>query len=165
MEYYLRSTFVALALLILQTTFVPFLSIQGYVPDLLLIWVVYYAIRRGQLEATVAGFAAGLLQDLISTQFLGLAAFSKTITGFAAGYFYNENNTEQTLSSYRFLLVVLICSVLHNVIYFAIFLQGGEGSLVTVLLESTVATSLYTVALGVLPMFAFARKHGFASFS
>jgi len=163
MEYYLRSALIAVGLMVLQTTFVPFLSVEGFLPDLLLIWIVYFAIRRGQLEATLAGFAAGLLQDLMAMQFLGLAAFSKTIAGFAAGYFYNENNTEQTLSSYRFLLIVLLCSVAHNLTYFGIFLQGSEGMFLPTLLEFTVATSLYTTALGALPMFTFARKHGFAS--
>lgn len=163
MEYYLRSALVVIGLMILQTTFIPFLSVDGFLPDLLLIWIVYFAIRRGQLEATIAGFAAGLLQDLTTMQFLGLAAFSKTIAGFAAGYFYNENNTGQTLSSYRFLSVLLLCSVTHNLMYFGIFLQGGESLFVPALMEFTIATSLYTTALGALPMFAYARKHGLAS--
>ena len=61
MEYYVRSAVLALGLLILQTTFIPFLSIGGFLPDLFVIWIVYVAIRRGQLEASVArlnnGFA------------------------------------------------------------------------------------------------------------
>ncbi|MEX0736907.1 MAG: rod shape-determining protein MreD [Bacteroidota bacterium] len=163
MEYYLRSALIAVGLMILQTTFVPFLSVEGFLPDLLLIWIVYFAIRRGQLDATVAGFAAGLLQDLLTMQFLGLAAFSKTIAGFTAGYFYNENNTEQTLSSYRFLLIILLCSAVHNITYFGIFLQGSEGMSIPTLMEYTIVTSLYTTAIGALPMFTFARKQGFAS--
>lgn len=163
MEYYLRSALIALGLLILQTTFIPFLSISGFLPDVLVIWLVYFAIRRGQMEAIIAGFIVGLFQDIITTQFFGLAAFSKTICGFAAGYFFNENNTEQMLSSYRFLFIVLLSSMVHNLTYFGIFLQGVEGSLFASLIEFTLATSLYTTALSTLPMFTFARKHGFAS--
>jgi len=159
MEYYLRSALIALGLLILQTTFIPFLSVGGFLPDLFVIWVVYVAIRRGQLEATIAGFAVGLLQDAVTTQFFGLAALSKTVCGFAAGYFYNENNTEHTLGSYRFILIVLLCSLIHNFIYYGIFLQGVRDSVFATMLEFSLATSLYTGIVSVLPMFTFVRKY------
>ena len=158
MEYYLRSALIALGLLILQTTFIPFLSVGGFLPDLFVIWVVYVAIRRGQLEAAVAGFAVGLLQDAVTTQFFGLAALSKTVCGFAAGYFYNENNTEHTLGSYRFILIVLLCSLIHNFIYYGIFLQGVQDSVLATMLEFSLATSVYTGIVSVLPMFTFVRK-------
>src|SRR3972149_9625523 len=124
MERHLRSILIVLGLLLLQTTFVPLLSLGGTVPDLLLIWVVFTALRRGQVETTVAGFLAGLLQDLVSTQLFGLAALSKTVAGFLAGYFYNENKTDQTLGTYRFFLLFGLCSLVHNGISFMIFLQG-----------------------------------------
>jgi rod shape-determining protein MreD len=159
MEHYFRSALIALGLLLLQTTFIPFLSVGGFLPDLFIIWVVYVAIRRGQLEAMIAGFAVGLLQDVVTTQFFGLAALSKTVCGFAAGYFYNENNTEHTLGSYRFVLIVLLCSLIHNFIYYGIFLQGIRDSILPALLAFSLATSLYTGIVSVLPMFTFVRKY------
>ncbi len=159
MEYYVRSAVLALGLLILQTTFIPFLSIGGFLPDLFVIWIVYVAIRRGQLEASVAGFVVGFLQDALAAQFFGLGAFSKTICGFIAGYFFNENNTEQTLGSYRFLLIVLFCSAIHNFIYFGIFLQGVQDSVLLRTIEFTLATSMYTGVVSILPLFAFVRKY------
>ena len=159
MDYYLRSALIALGLLILQTTFIPFLSVGGFLPDVFVIWVVYVAIRRGQLEATIAGFAVGLLQDAVTTQFFGLAALSNTVCGFAAGYFYNENNTEHTLGSYRFILIVLLCSFIHNFIYYGVFFQGVRDSVFAPMLEFSLATSLYTGIVSVLPMFTFVRKY------
>jgi rod shape-determining protein MreD len=159
MEHYFRSALIALGLLLLQTTFIPFLSVGGFLPDLFIIWVVYVAIRRGQLEAMIAGFAVGLLQDVVTTQFFGLAALSKTVCGFAAGYFYNENNTEHTLGSYRFVLIVLLCSLIHNFIYYGIFLQGIRDSILPALLAFSLATSLYTGIVSFLPMFTFVRKY------
>ena len=159
MEHYVRSAVVAVALLILQTTFIPFLSIGGFLPDILLIWVVYVAVRYGQMEATITGFLVGLLQDAVSMQFFGLGALTKTIAGFVAGYFFNENSTEQTLGSYRFLTIILVSSFVHNIIYYGIFLQGIQDSVVAVMLEFSIATSLYTALLSVLPMFTFVRKY------
>lgn len=159
MERYVRSSLTALILLLLQTTIVPYLSLEGYQPDLLMIWVVLVAIRRGQVEAAVSGFAAGLLQDLTTTQFLGLAALAKTVSGFAAGYFFNENKTEQTLATYRFVLILLLASMIHNIVYYMIFFQGTETPLVGTTLRTSLLTALYTGLFGLLPMFASARKY------
>jgi rod shape-determining protein MreD len=159
MEYYVRSALLALGLLILQTTFIPFLSIGGFLPDLFVIWIVYVAIRRGQLEASIAGFAVGLLQDAVTMQFFGLGALSKAVCGFVGGYFFNENNTEQTLGSYRFLLIVLFSSMIHNLIYYGIFLQGVQDSVIATAIELSLATSVYTGAVSILPLFAFVRKY------
>lgn len=157
MDYYLRAAFALLGLLIAQTMFLSFLSIGGVVPDILLIWVVYLAVTRGQLEATIAGFLVGLLQDATTTQFFGLAALAKTMAGFTGGYFFNENKTEQTLGTYRFMIIVVVCSLVHNIVYFAIFLQG-ETALFERLLQFSATTALYTGAMSALPMFAFSRK-------
>lgn len=159
MERYVRSSLTALILLLLQTTIVPFLSLGYYQPDLLMIWVVYTAIRRGQIEAAVSGFAVGLLQDLTTTQFFGLAALAKTVSGFAAGYFFNENKTEQTLATYRFVLILLLASMIHNILYYMIFFQGTAASLVGATLRTSLLTGLYTALFGLLPMFAFARMY------
>jgi rod shape-determining protein MreD len=159
MEHYIRSALIALGLLVLQTTFIPFLSIGGFVPDLFLIWVVYVAVRYGQMEATVTGFLVGLLQDAVTMQFFGLSALTKTVAGFVAGYFFNENSTEQTLGSYRFILILLLSSSVHNLLYYGIFLQGIQDAVVTTTIEFSVATALYTALLSVLPMLTFVRKY------
>lgn len=158
MERRFQSILIVLGLLLLQTTFIPLLSLGGMVPDLLLIWVVYTGLKRGQVETTIAGFAVGLLQDLVSTQFFGLAALSKTVAGFLSGYFFNENKTDQTLGTYRFLLVVGVCSIGHNIIYFLIFLQGTDISPILATTQFTLATTAYTMAVSALPMFAFSRR-------
>jgi rod shape-determining protein MreD len=162
MEHYVRSTLAILVLLLLQTTFVPFLSIGGFLPDLLLIWVVYVAVSRGQLEAIITGFAVGLLQDVVTMQFFGLCALTKTIAGFTAGYFFNDNLTEQTLGSYRFLLIILFSSFVHDILYYGIFLQGIQDALLATMIEFSIAASLYTALLGVFPMFTFVRKLRFS---
>lgn len=165
MERYLRSSLIVLGLLLLQTTFIPFLSIGGFFPDVLVVWIVYTAIRRGQIEATVVGFIVGLLQDMLTTQFFGLGAMSKTVCGFAAGYFFNENNTEQILGSYRFIFITLVSSLIHNVLYYGMFLQGSGDSVLSNILEFSIATSIYTCIISVLPMFTFARKYAISFFT
>ena len=158
-ETRLRSALVVLLLFIAQMTLIPFISIGGVTPDLLLIWLVLTALRRGQIEATVSGFVVGLLQDIVSTKFLGLAALAKTVAGFVVGYFHNRNTTEATLGSYRFVMLLLLAGVVHTVLYFLIFLQGAEGGILVETVLLSLGVTLYTGAIGVLPMFAWWRRY------
>ena len=159
MQPYLRSGLIVIGLLLLQTTFIPFISLGGYLPDIFLIYLVFIALRRGQIEATISGFIIGLLQDIVTTKFFGLAALSKTIAGFTAGYFFNENTVEQTLGSYRFILLIALCSIVHDLVYFTVFFQGSEASVFFSTLELTLGTTLYTCIISFLPMFFFSRKY------
>jgi rod shape-determining protein MreD len=159
MKPYIRFAIAALGLLLLQTTFIPFISLGGYLPDLFMILLVYIALQRGQIEATISGFILGLLQDIVTIKFFGLAALSKTIAGFVSGYFFNENTIEQTLGSYRFVLLVGLCSIVHNLLYFTIFFQGNENSIFFSVLSSTLGIALYTCVMSILLMFFFSRKY------
>ncbi len=147
--------------LLLHTTLVRYLAIETIVPDLLLIWIVYLAVRRGQIAATTAGFFIGLVADILagSDGMLGLSALSKTVAGFVAGYSYNENKVFQTLGGYPFVVIVTLASLVHNLIYFFIFLQGSDLSWWSGIVLFGLPTTLYTVAVSLLPMFAFGRKY------
>lgn len=158
MHYRLRGALVVFLVLIVQTTFLPFVAIGGFVPDLALIWLVYFALRRGQGEATVAGFLTGLAEDLMATQLFGLAALSKTLAGFFAGYFFNENKTDQTLGTPQFMLIVGLSSLVHTIVFYTIILQGSDVPLIWTVISHSTATTVYTVAMSALPMFAFSRR-------
>jgi rod shape-determining protein MreD len=107
----------------------------------------------------VAGFLIGLAADLLAGDaVLGLSSLAKTLAGFVAGYFYNENKTQHTLGSPRFLVIVAVAALLHNAVYFSIFLQGAGPGVVTTLLRYGLPAAAYTLAVGLLPMFAFARR-------
>ncbi len=128
-------------------------------PDLFIIWLVYIALRRGQIEAAVSGFAVGILQDIVALKFFGLTALAKTVTGFVAGYFFNENTVEQTLGSYRFVLLVLLCSFMHDLLYFVFFFQGSEEPALLTILELSTGMTLFTGVIAILPMLFFSRKY------
>ncbi len=156
-----RTILLSLLFILLQTTIVRFLPIASITPDILLIWIVYLGIRHGQITATTAGFFIGLVMDLLSGAdgMLGLSALSCTVAGFIAGYFYNENKTYQTLGSYQFPLILGGVAFVHNLLYFVIFLQGSGIRWWGAVLQFGLPTMVYTVAVGVLPMFVIARKH------
>ena len=159
MDIRLRLLIIGFVLFIVQLVFVPFIGILEFTPDLLILWLVYIGIKRGHIEATIAGFFVGLLQDSVTTQFFGLAALSKTIAGFLAGYFYTETTAEQTLGSYRLLVAATLISMAHNIVYYGIFFQGLNQSFFLATSQLTLGISLYTSILAIFPMFAFSRSY------
>ena len=158
MGSHIKYLFISLLLIIIQSQAMRLLSLEGMTPDILAIWVVYIALRHGPLSGMIWGFGIGLLFDLVTGSFIGLSALTKTVCGFAAGYFYNDNKTVMTLSSYRFILVVLTVSFIQNIVYFIIFTQGTDIGLLRAIFEFGLATTLYTATISLLPMFIFARK-------
>ena len=158
MSRYFKYLFFSAVFVLIQTQVVQLLTLEGITPDILAIWVVYLALREGQLTATIAGFIIGLAFDFATGSFIGLAALTKTICGFTAGYFYDENKTPLTLGSYRFIIIVLIVSLIHNTIYFIVFTQGSDISLAGAVFRVGLATTFYTATITIIPMFAFARK-------
>ena len=151
----------SLLFIVVDSTLVKFLAIGNSVPDILIVWIVYVAIREGQIAGTTAGFLIGLTMNLTGTTngMLGLAALAKTFAGFTAGYFYNENKVNNTLGGYQFIVIVGVASMVHNIVYFIIFLQGSELSWMQSVLYYGIPATAYTATVALLPMFAFARKY------
>ena len=70
---------------LLQTTVLGIVAVHGVTPDLLLILLVFLALRRGSMSGQIAGFAGGLLEDLVSLAPLGFHALVRTVVGFSSG--------------------------------------------------------------------------------
>lgn len=158
MPKHVRLLLITLVLITLQTTIVSFTSIANIIPDVMLIWIVYIAITQGQVPATVYGFGIGLILDLVSGQFLGLSALSKTVAGFLAGYFFHENKIGINLANYQFLIFVGAASFAHNLIYFTIFTQGSDVDLFTAVFRFGLFSTIYTTFIASIPMFINSRK-------
>ena len=152
---------ITVCLFLIHSFLIPYLTIVHIAPDILLLWIVYLAIRRGQMVGTAAGFLIGLILDLTSggVSMLGLSALAKSVGGFTAGYFFNENRVFQILGSYQFVVAVGVITLLHNAFYFLVFLQGTGISVWDILVQYAMPSSLYTALLALLPMFILARKN------
>lgn len=158
----LLDTLVSLLVLLLQTGVAPILGVGHVVPDFLLVWIAILGLRHGRFAATGAGFLLGLLVDLISGSdgMLGLSAFCKSIAGFVAGSFYNENKTARSLGGRTLLVAVATAALVHNLVYFVIFLQGAEVGFGEAVLVYALPAAAYTAAVALLPMFVYGRRKG-----
>ena len=68
-----------------QTTLAPVLRVGDVTPDIPLIVVLLLALGKGPEVGCIAGFAAGLLQDVATGGFVGAQALTKSVMGFVLG--------------------------------------------------------------------------------
>ncbi|MDB5033054.1 MAG: hypothetical protein JWQ98_295 [Chlorobi bacterium] len=148
----------ALILLLVQLN-LGYIAVENITPDLLVILTVFIAIREGQFTGLVAGFLIGLSFDLISSDIVGTNALSKMLAGFIAGYFFDEKrNIQDSVGNFRFLGIVVISALVHNIIYYFFYVQPTDLSFARFFLRSGIAAALYTAVIATLVMLVSARK-------
>ena len=76
---------IVLTALILQTTLLPHLALFGVVPDLMLEVIICVALVRGPSSGALAGFAGGILRDLLLDAPTGLSALAYVSVGYVVG--------------------------------------------------------------------------------
>ncbi len=141
----LRYSGALLGLAIVQMSFSELISIRGIHPDFLLIGVIFIALREGQLWATVAGFAAGLVVDLTVGELVGISALAKTVAGFAAGYFFDEQRSTVFHQQYRFIGIVALGGAIHGLLSYTLYIHRFEAAIISELLVFTIGATLYTM--------------------
>lgn len=75
------------ACVVLQSTILGKIAILGVRPDLALIVLMFVALRRGSMTAQIGGFAAGIVEDLVSASPVGFHMLLRTVIGFLYGIF------------------------------------------------------------------------------
>jgi len=155
---YIKYFVIIVVLILIQKTFIWLISLSSLniTPDLVIIAVVYIGIKEGKITGTVAGFIAGILIDFLSGSFLGLQALSYSITSFIAGHFKDEN--DKYLYKFYFLIIIFLCSIVSNLIYYAIFFQGTSVSFTEIILKYVLTSSAYTTLISILYIFFPKRK-------
>lgn len=155
---YIKYFIAIIVLVFLQKTFIWLISLSSLniTPDLVIIVIVYIGIKEGKISGAIAGFIAGLLIDFLSGSFLGLQALSYSITAFIAGSF--KKDSEKYLYKFNFLLIIFLCSLISNTIYYLIFFQGTAVTLSNVILKFVLTSSAYTTLISILYIFFPKRK-------
>lgn len=156
--YYLISILLFFPVLVIQTTVIPLISVNGIVPDLILILLVFYSLKYGQIYGTILGFVYGFLFDLITGSLLGSAMLSKTIAGFVAGYFSNENKREVYLKSYIFSLIVLLCTLIDTIVYSFFSTIDLSKSILVLFFEQAMMPALYTAVISIIVSIFYPRR-------
>jgi rod shape-determining protein MreD len=101
-----------------QTTLASLVFRGSTAIDLVLIVVVYVALKSGPVTGLLAGTVAGLIQDALSSGILGIGGLAKTIVGFLSGVLGTQFIVTAPLP--RFLLL-LVATALHAAIFMGLY--------------------------------------------
>ncbi|MCL2038956.1 MAG: rod shape-determining protein MreD [Bacteroidetes bacterium] len=146
---YIKYSIILILISILNFSFINFFSIFNVTPDIFLIFVVWAAIKEGRLFGILAGFVIGLYLDFISGDIMGTNALTKTISGFIAAGFHKKDATRQIVNEWKFVFVVFICAVVHNLIYSLFFIEISRHNYMLSYLRFGFASSFYTAFLSI----------------
>jgi rod shape-determining protein MreD len=141
---YLLYIFALFAVTIINSFLLNFIKIWEITPDLFIILVVWITLCEGRFVGLLAGFIIGLYVDIITIDTLGTNAFAKTIAAFVASYFYSENNNLKITKNYKFIIIVLLTTFLHNLVYFFFYIKTSEQNFFAFYLKYGFATTIYT---------------------
>jgi len=146
--------------LLIQITVIPLISIDGIIPDLILILLVYYSISYNQIYGTVLGASYGFLFDLITGSLLGSMMLSKTVVGFIAGYYSAETQRDKFLNTYAFTFIVLLCAVIDSIIYSFFSAVDFNTNIFKLFFDQALLPALYTGVVSTIIIF-FPYKRNF----
>ena len=158
---FLKPILFFIPLVIAQLVIIPMISVENIAPDIIFVMIVYFAVRDGQIFGMLVGFVLGFLFDLIAGGLLGANMFAFTVSAFIAGYFHNENKMDINLSTYFFLLILFISSLVCSFIYAAIASSNSNLNIVFLFIEGGLLPAVYTTLFGI-PVVVFRAKKGIA---
>ena len=100
--------------LVLQTTLAQVVVRGTGAVDLVLVVVIYIAISSGAATGLLAGAAAGLAQDALSSGILGIGGLAKTVVGFVIGMVASQFIVVRPLPRF---VVFFAATILHATVF------------------------------------------------
>jgi len=137
---------------VIQSTLFPHLAIMGITPDTALVFIVSYAILRGDVEGAIFGLISGLVVDILGDTPIGVFALLGFLTGFICGKPFRDFFKDNYFLP--FFVVVGVSLIYQFVLYIVTQMFAGQLAFwhyfVTIILPKTV----YTASLSI-PVYIF----------
>lgn len=149
---------IAIVIAYLQMLLLDLIAIENVTPDLLIILIIWITIYEGKLHGIFSGFFIGLIFDILSFDLIGTNALAKTFVGFVASSFYHKEREQLIPGTYKFPLIVLLSSFIHNLIYYFFYINVSELVFWEFFLKYGIASSFYTSVFSLFVMFFNLRK-------
>ena len=131
-----------IATALLETTLLDLIEIQGVVPDLTLLLVVFFAIVEGEERAMYTGLLGGVFQDVVLHKTLGHHVLGLVIIGYFVSRISIRLITEHPAVK---MTLVFGASLANGIIFTAVaYVQQPATSALHLLVTSVVPESFYT---------------------
>lgn len=137
--------------ILLQAGISPAISIMGCKPNFLLIPVLLISMRSGTGAGSIAGFALGLLYDLMGNGTIGCMALVFTLIAFIVGV---AGESMDLLTTIATIAVAVFSSLFLEIGYgiAAILTSAEGGGMMSTMLSYSLPSALYTAVFAVIAL-------------
>lgn len=153
MRVFLKALCIVVSVMVLQSTIVPYYLEPAFRPDLLLVLMVFLALRASTGVSLPAAYGLGLLKDCLSGIYLGLNAFS-----FLVVYLVLKSLSERLYvqSNLLFVLTVAVATIASfaiNLLLLLVFSQAPSlfSSFLDLLLPHLLMNAFVASLVAVMP--------------
>lgn len=127
---------------LIETTWLGVVQVQGVLPNLVLLLVVYFALAEGEERAMFTGLLGGVFQDIAASTSLGHHVLCYVVVGYIAGRISTRLVTEHPAVKVG---LVFIASLLSGVLYTLIqYVQTPDMGAFQFLANSVIPGAFYT---------------------
>ena len=131
-----------LVIALIEASWLGMISVQGVVPDLVLVMVVYFAITEGEELAMYTGVLGGMFQDVAANTVLGQHIVCLVVIGFCIGRVSKRLVTD---NPYVRALTVLIASIVQGMLFISLeYIQQVDSNAVYTMSLSVMPKAFYT---------------------
>lgn len=123
------------------------LRLWGTYPDVVLLFLAWYALQEGRRRATLTGCGLGLALDAAYGTW-GIHTFVKTLVGFLVGQFAVDEHTPLIIQPQQALLGSLVLALLHNGLLVALLALQTQATTEFLLYGLWLGSAAYTAAVG-----------------
>ena len=145
----LLNIFFITLLFVFQTTILHSFTILGVRPDTVLILSFFIGVKLGGDRGVTSAFTLGLIQDCLSSNFLGTNALSKGVVGFIFGNLRDKIIFNHYFS--RVIFVLLAAFIDAAIILLISFLTISNKAQVAIMFGKLLLSSVYSALTG--PLF------------
>lgn len=132
------------------------LSLGGIKPDLSLVLIYSIGLLTGPIEASLAGIAIGLLQDIGAASLIGMHGFTRGLIGLGAGFV--GRGVLNVASGSNFFFLAGFTLIEGIVITFFIHFFYETVPFFSLLMRQLIPQAIYTGLLGVVLLRFISRK-------
>ena len=115
---------ISFILIVIQLVVVPLISINGIVPNVVLIYLLFNSLKQGQIVGTIFAFFIGFIYDFSSGGLIGSGMFAFTIAAFVAGYFYKDSFIE-IIKNIKILISLIVLSSILFFFFYSVLGNNG----------------------------------------
>lgn len=131
----------------LQTVVVSHISILGVSADLFLVLTVLVALGRGSMEGAVFGFLAGIVQDTVFFQPLGVHALILVLVGHFVGTLPGRLGT---INMWVVLAITAVSSFLGQVVFgLFMYMMGPRAAFFTMMGTQMIPEGLFDALIAI----------------